>query len=201
MTVDAATPQDRRQWVLAALDQYEGRLTRYAARLLRDEHAARDAVQHTFLRLCDRPPEAAGQRLACWLFTVCRNKALDLIRKNGRMESLAPAGSADLAGRDDDPAERAERAELYVQLRTLVEQLPANQREVIDLWTQGFTYREIAEISGRREGNIRVLVHRALVRLREHPRTRQWLAEEQDSDAAESNGEFSDIPSGVSRTR
>ena len=43
------------------------------------------------------------------------------------------------------------------------------QREAVDLWTEGFSYREIAEITGNRQGQLRVLVHRALKRLRGDP--------------------------------
>ena len=70
---------NHRQWVLAVLNRYERRLMRFAARLLHDQDAARDAVQHTFLRLCDQQPADLDDRLALWLFTVCRNKAMDLM--------------------------------------------------------------------------------------------------------------------------
>ena len=69
---------ERREWVLAVLDRYEVPLVRFARRLLRDEDAARDIVQHVFLRLCDQSPSELGDRVAQWLFTVCRNRARDL---------------------------------------------------------------------------------------------------------------------------
>ena len=50
-------PGTRRQWVLAVLDRYEAPLVRYAARLLGDGDSAREAVQHAFLQLCERPAE------------------------------------------------------------------------------------------------------------------------------------------------
>ena len=62
-------------------------------------------------------------------------------------------------------------------LRRMVEHLPAAQREALDLWIEGFSYREIAEIVSKQEGHIRVLVHRGLTNLREHPRVRKWMQE------------------------
>ncbi len=171
---------DRREWVLSALDEFEGRLTRYAARLLHDENLACDAVQHTFLRLCDASQDELDGRLASWLFTVCRNKSLDMIRRNGRIESLVNDESR-LLGEDTDPAEAAEQADVHAGLRRLVDRLPASQREAIDLWLEGFNYTEIAEITERSNGAARVLVHRALMQLREHPWTQRLLSEEQQA--------------------
>ena len=65
-------PQDKRAWVLAALEEFELRLLRYALRLLGDESSARDAVQHAFLRLCGESPDEHTRPLAPWLFAVVR---------------------------------------------------------------------------------------------------------------------------------
>ncbi|MCA9118646.1 MAG: sigma-70 family RNA polymerase sigma factor [Planctomycetaceae bacterium] len=169
---------EKRQWVLAALDQHEVRLTRYAARLAGDEEAARDAVQHVFLRLCDQQPAELNGRLLPWLYTVCRNKILDQLRREGRFESLDKADSSMVPGREPDPAAITEQQDLGEWLRELVEALPTSLREVLNLWLDGFSHIEISEITDRTPGHVRVLVHRALTRLREHPRTRDLLAEE-----------------------
>ncbi len=198
----------RRVWVLRALDEYEGRLLRYALRLLGGElDLARDAVQHAFLKLCDvgsvgptepeAPSDFAGEvpssrrnLQAAWLFRVCRNRAVDHLRQAGRERPLGDQsaeedavgrGSWRLAGRELDPAGVAEAGELAGCLHELLGELPAPQREAIDLWCEGFAYRQIAEITGRKEGHIRVLVHRGLSRLREHPQVRRWMDEENDA--------------------
>lgn len=181
---------NRREWVLAALEQYEGRLLRYAQRLLGDLDQARDVVQFVFLRLCDESPAAIGERLAQWLYTVCRNRALDVLRANGR-EGMATRVAVDRAAdhgstasiieppsREIDPADSAEQSELHACLRLLVERLPPSQREAIDLWAEGFTYVEISRIVQRHEGHIRVLVHRGLKTLREHPQVRALIQED-----------------------
>jgi RNA polymerase sigma-70 factor (ECF subfamily) len=163
----------RREWVLAALDQYEGRLTRYALRLLGDLDLARDAVQHTFLKLCDA--SIGSDHLAAWLYTVCRNRATDLMRTHAR-ERQAEAEHADHASSHEaDPALAAEEADFADLLRRLIRRLPASQREAIDLWAEGFAYGQIARILERHEGHVRVLVHRGLKALREHPQVRELL--------------------------
>lgn len=176
---------DQRTWVLAALDEYEVRLLRYALRLLGDHDLARDAVQHAFLKLCDQSSETIGDRPAAWLFRVCRNRALDHLRQRGRQlsfdavarnEESSPADR--LTGHELDPAQVAQSQELALELRRLIDDLPVAQREAIDLWCEGLAYRQIAEIVERQEGYVRVLVHRGLCALREHPRVRAWLNED-----------------------
>lgn len=178
--------ETRREWVLAALDQYEVRLLRYALRLLGgDLDAARDAVQHAFLKLCGESQASIDGRLAAWLFRVCRNRAVDHLRQAGREQSVGWAvptedetvGTAHPTDRRPGPAEAIESRELAACLRELVAELPATQREALDLWCEGFSYREIAEIISRQEGHVRVLVHRGLTNLRQHPRVRGWLEE------------------------
>jgi len=186
---------DRRGWVLSVLDEYEARLTRFAARLLGDEEAARDVVQHAFLRLCDQSPGELHDRVAQWLFTVCRNRAVDVLRTRGRTTSLDHVDARASLATDQDPAVAVEREELSRRLSALVAGLPANQREAVDLWAEGFTHGQIAEITGHSEGNVRVLVHRALKKLRQSPIARQLVGE-----PAESGEEPLDHP-GTSRIR
>jgi len=175
---------NRREWVLAALDQFEGRLLRYAQRLLGHLDEARDAVQFVFLRLCDQSPDEIGDRLAQWLYTVCRNRAMDALRGRpqvamgrgaGHGEPGLPCGHAQPPNREKDPADSAEQAELHAVLRILVEQLPTSQRETLDLWADGFSYLEISQIIDKQEGHVRVLVHRGLKTIREHPQVRALM--------------------------
>lgn len=166
-------------WVLEAVEAYEAPLSRYARRLLDDFDLAADAVQHAFLTLCCESRERLEGRVAPWLFRVCRNRALDHLRRAGREHALGdgavagPATDGPLTAAADDPAMLAERADLAALLRGLLADLPAAQRETIDLWCEGLTYRQIAEVTGRQEGHVRVLAHRGLTSLRGHPRVRE----------------------------
>ena len=155
--------------MLAILDRYEASLVRYAARLLGDGDSAREAVQHAFLQLCEQSAdEFHDGREAAWLFRVCRNKAMDLIRLRQRQSGDGAVDLATLTGRELDPADAAERNDLCGEVSRQVAQLPTAQREAVDLWCEGFSYREISQIAGHSEGNVRVLVHRAIKQLREY---------------------------------
>lgn len=155
---------ERQSWVLQALEQYESRLLRFAARMLGDENLARDAVQHAFLRLCGRSPHELDGRVGPWLFAVCRNQAIDQLRRRGGSEEVA-----DCPDCRSTPDETAEQADLYDRINRLVDQLPLPQREAVALWSEGFSYRQIAETVGATEGNVRVIVHRALKSIRQNP--------------------------------
>jgi RNA polymerase sigma factor (sigma-70 family) len=177
-------------WVMEAVDLYELPLLRYARRLLGDVDLATDAVQHAFVKLCSESRERLEGRVAPWLFRVCRNRALDHLRHSGREQALLddPRDTATTGGRagsrEPDPALSTEQADLAARLRTLLEDLPAPQRETIDLWCEGLTYRQIAEVTGRQEGHVRVLAHRGLSALRSHPLVKDLMTPDRTAKTA-----------------
>ena len=185
---------DSQGWVLEAVDLYELPLQRYARRLVGDFDLAADAVQHAFLKLCEQSQATLEGRVAPWLFRVCRNKALDHLRHADRQRPLGNATAATLAGlqppaTETDPAQVAEAHDLAARVRALVKDLPGPQREAIDLWCEGFTHKEIAGITGRTDGHIRVLVHRGLTTLRRHPLVQPLLADQVASTNHASEGQ------------
>src|SRR5215218_1519574 len=95
---------DPNDWIREAVSRFEGPLTLYAARLLNDPDRARDVVQDTFLKLCRQDGAEIRDRLAEWLFTVCRNRALDVLRKEGRMTRLSDEHVSVCTSEDPSPA-------------------------------------------------------------------------------------------------
>jgi RNA polymerase sigma-70 factor (ECF subfamily) len=160
---------ERESWVRDAVARFEGPLTLYAARLLRDAEAARDVVQETFLKLCASDQVAIEGHLAEWLFTVCRNRALDVLRKEHRMTQLRDEQVLRCLSPDPGPLDLAERRELGSRVVELLEALPTNQREVLRLKFQnGFSYQEISRISGHTVSNVGYLIHAGIKALRVH---------------------------------
>ena len=126
---------ERREWVLSILEEYECRLVRYSTRMLGDEDSARDVVQFAFMRLCSQSPEELHGREAQWMFTICRNRAVDLIRKRRRSRSLEEMAAGPGVDNEPDPAVVAERHDLHARLRELVAPTaagPARGRRPLD---------------------------------------------------------------------
>ena len=146
---------------------HQAPLLRYATRLLGDPERARDVVQDTFVKLMGQPPEAVNGHTVEWLFTVCRHRALDVLRKEGRMKRFAEGEAERVTAAEPRPGRTLEQAETQAALLKLIEHLPPNQQEVVRLKFQnGFSYKEIARITELSVTNVGFLIHTAVARLR-----------------------------------
>jgi RNA polymerase sigma-70 factor (ECF subfamily) len=158
-------------WVLRAEREHGAALRRYASRLLHDDARADDLVQETLLALGRRSGaelEELRPRLAAWLFTVCRRKALNALRADARLRPLEEAPPS--VAPEADPAAALLHREDHGRLLALVARLPGRQREVVRLrYQEGFSYQEIAEITAASGNHVGVLLHEALAGLR-----REW---------------------------
>jgi RNA polymerase sigma-70 factor (ECF subfamily) len=159
---------EQQRWVRAVVAEYEGRLLRYATQVTGDVERARDVVQEAFLRLCRQPKTEVEDHLAPWLYTVCRNLALDVRRKESRMRSITPEHSAEQPSNEADHTAAAEQRDTTQHILRLVDSLTDNQREVVRLKFQdGLSYREISRITELSVSNVGYLIHTAIRRLRE----------------------------------
>jgi RNA polymerase sigma-70 factor (ECF subfamily) len=151
------------RWIAEALERHEAPLLRFARRLVRDDERAKDIVQETFLQLCLEERAAVEAHLAAWLFRVCR-RAIDLRRKETRVESLQQPDAVDAR---PDPSAVAQRREDAGQVMKILETLPEAQQEAVYLRFQGgLSYQEIAEITGRSVSHVGVLLHSAVKAIR-----------------------------------
>lgn len=150
-----------------ALDRFERPLISYAKEITGDLEAARDAVQETFLRLSQQDVGKLEPRLTPWLFFVCRNCALDHVRKVVRFteDSTENEQTSD----DPSPAASAMASEENARLRELVSRLPRQQRELIKLkFESGLSYKEMAEVLKTSVSTVGVQLHGAIQTLRQH---------------------------------
>lgn len=156
-----------RSLVERALRDHESALVHYTCGLLNgDWDRARDVVQDAFLKLCRQDPGALEQNAKAWLYTVCRNRAFDLLRRDTRWKADA-SGLDDLPQQTPDPSECAGIRDAGREVLDCLTTLPLNQQDVVRLrFQQNLSYKEISEITGASSGQVGFLLHDALRRLR-----------------------------------
>ncbi len=157
-----------RELVESAQADFEGPLTGYAAGLLGgDWDRARDVVQDTFIKLHRQDPAMVQGRLKSWLYTVCRNRSIDILRKENPMMTSGGEVFESINDSGPDPSRAMEERERHAEVMALLERLPDNQREVIRLKFQGdLSYKEISDVTGLSVSNVGFLIHTGIKRLR-----------------------------------
>ncbi len=160
--------ESKEQFVERALADYESPLVGYAYGFVHDVERARDIVQDTFIRLCQQDVAKVKDSLKTWLFTVCRNRALDVLRKESRVTALDEAEYQSLPSNTLPPDRSLDQAERLDQTMRFLSRLPENQQTVILMkFRDGHSYQEICEMTGLSSGNVGFLIHTGLKRLRE----------------------------------
>jgi RNA polymerase sigma-70 factor (ECF subfamily) len=159
-------------WIQSVLARYEQPLIRYATHITGDIERAREIVQDTFLKLCRLKSSLDADHLAPWLYTVCRNGALDVRRKEKRMVGIDEAQLQQVPARQQFSA-ALEQNERLAEIMNVLGTLPANQQEVLRLKFQGdLSYQEISRVTNLSIGNVGFLIHTGLKTIRETIRTR-----------------------------
>lgn len=154
-----------------AVARFGAPLQAYVARILRDAEEARDVVQETFLRFVRTPRSETEGRMAEWLYTVARRRAIDVRRKR-RPERLLPEAEAAVVDPGRDPGAAAEIDDEAARVRRALERLPAAQREVLALRLKdGLSYKEIAAARGLTPSYVGWLLHVGLKAVRERLKT------------------------------
>ena len=142
-----------------------------ARRVLRSEAEAEEVVQETFLevwRSATRydPRRAAPER---WIFTMVRTRAIDRFRQNGARGRLQDHLKGEPLQRAVEPPDALfAGGQDARRLRTAMEQLPVEQRRVLEqAYDQGLSQSEISESSGTPLGTVKTRMRIAMLKLAE----------------------------------
>lgn len=131
------------------------RLYRLAHRMLDDAAGASDVVQDVFMALYERMLIQAPLYMNTWLYRAVINKSLDQIRRKGRFSDLNAAAHC----QEEGPGDTAERNHLVQNAMAL---LAPSDRALLILYSEGFSYKEIAECTGIRFTSVGKTLSRAL---------------------------------------
>jgi RNA polymerase sigma factor (sigma-70 family) len=138
--------------------------------LTRDRHDAEDVVQEACLRALRGFANFRGEDGRAWLLTIVRNTCYTWLKRR-RNQATTMDADADIDTMESDAAEPSSvlsRSIEIEQLRSAIEELPLEFREVVVLKDiQGLSYRQIAEIAGVPIGTVMSRLSRGRRRLTE----------------------------------
>ena len=161
--------QEQQAWAFEALfERYEGAIRRHLCYIVRDEPAAEDLLQETFLRVWTRAGQWNGQgAFKGWLFRIATNLALNHLRTRRRRPEQ-PLDLPDTGMDDDDlpdtpgwlvdtaslgPDAVVEQVEQGARLQQIIRDLPEEKRELLRLVHEmELSLREAADELGIPEG-------------------------------------------------
>jgi RNA polymerase sigma-70 factor (ECF subfamily) len=156
----------------ALYDRWVRSLYSLVLHLLKDPDEAEDVVEETFWQAWRKAGSYEPSRgaVSTWLLTIGRRKALDRLRarKRSREDTIGDHSFADLLSTAPDPSSEVEGSELREQTRAALNDLPDEQREVLELgYFSGLSQSEIAEATGQPLGTVKTRMRLAMQKLRE----------------------------------
>ncbi|MGC1335015.1 MAG: sigma-70 family RNA polymerase sigma factor [Candidatus Cybelea sp.] len=145
-------------------DGYHRLVYGVALRVLSDPGGAEDVTQAVFMKIWSNPELFRSGNFGAWIVRVARNRAFDALRaRAARPEDEFPATIP-----AQDALEDIAIAQLNAEsVRTAIEQLPEEQRKLIELgFFGGATHQEMAKTTGLPLGTVKTRIRSGLRRLR-----------------------------------
>jgi RNA polymerase sigma factor (sigma-70 family) len=156
----------------AFIRRFQARVYGLVLTILRDQAAAEDVAQETFVRAWRyaQTYDPRRGRVATWLLTIARNLAIDVIRVK-RAEPVDPdivVRKLQEAGQTGRPLDEGFPPDERARLREAIAELPPDQRQALVLAAYlGRTAQEIAELEGIPLGTAKTRIRTAMLRLRD----------------------------------
>jgi len=145
-----------------SVDQFADPVFRFVLKNIQDEEKSRDVVQDTFEKLWINYERVDGKKVKSYIFTTAYHTMIDRIRKDKRQGDF-----------DNVDQGRYAHEEQYSDLKEILSEaitrLPADQKSVLMLRDyEGYSYKEIAEMTELSEAQVKVYIYRARVFLKNY---------------------------------
>lgn len=152
-------------------DRYAALALAVALRVVGGRDEAEDVVHDVFVVLWQKIGRFDPERgsLRSWIMTIVRNRAIDRLRARRPSMDLDDADERALLRTGPNPTwEDALRRASVADLRAALSGLPDDQRRAVELaYFEGYTYREVAEMTGVPAGTANGRLRLALLKLRD----------------------------------
>ena len=144
------------------VDEYADRVFRFIFKNLKDEDKSKDIVQDSFEKLWMKAAEIAYEKVRSYLFTTAYHTMIDQIRKDNRMDDFEKI-------KEQNYSHGTQYSDLGELLDQAIRKLPDIQKSVILLRDyEGYSYKEIAEITALSEDQVKVYIYRGRMFLKQY---------------------------------
>ncbi len=157
------------------IEENQKKVYRIALSFVKNPADAEDIAQEVFIRIYTSIGSFKGNSsLETWIYKITYNLSLDFLKRNNRklkntktLDDPEDTEIITLAGEKFIPEKEFEDKELKEDLKKALNELPDDQRRLIELKDiHGFSYEEIMEITGLKDGTMKSRLNRARASLR-----------------------------------
>jgi len=140
--------------------QFSDNLFRFLVKNIRDQEKANDLVQDTFEKLWRKVETVSYEKAKSYLFTTGYHTMIDMIRRDKKHGNFEEVNQTKLS-----------HSEQYTDLNEILHEalntLPEQQKSVVLLRDyEGYSYKEIEEITGLKESQVKVYIYRARIAMK-----------------------------------
>jgi RNA polymerase sigma factor (sigma-70 family) len=145
-----------------SVEEYADAVYRFIRGNLRDSERANDIVQDSFEKLWRNVTSIEYQAVKSWLFSTAYHNMIDIIRKEKRMTTMEPEHEREMVF-------ESSYSDLNQILHEALERLPEQQKTSVLLRDyEGYSYKEIGEITGTSEAQVKINIYRGRLALKSY---------------------------------
>ena len=145
-----------------SVEEFADAIYRFIRGSLRDEDRANDIVQDSFEKLWRSVAEIEYRVVKSWLFSTAYHTMIDIIRKEKRIMGIEETDASDMII-------DSQYSDLNEILHKALERLPEHQKTPVLLRDyEGYSYREIGEITGLSEAQVKINIYRGRLALKSY---------------------------------
>jgi RNA polymerase sigma factor (sigma-70 family) len=145
-----------------SVEEYADSVYRFILGNIKDEDRANDIVQDSYEKLWRSVVEIEFSVVKSWLFTTAYHTMIDIHRKEKRMLRIEPAHEREMIYESG-------YTDLNEILHKALDRLPEQQKVMVMLRDyEGYSYKEIGEITGMSEAQVKINIYRGRVALKSY---------------------------------
>ena len=145
-----------------SVEEFADSVYRFIRGNLKDEERSNDIVQDSYEKLWRQVAEIDYTVVKSWLFSTAYHNMIDIIRKEKRMIALEPF-------HENEIIYEPQYSDLNEILHEALDRLSEQQKTSVMLRDyEGYSYKEIADITGSTEARVKINIYRGRVALKNY---------------------------------